>query len=240
MTAQNVVIGVFTDRAASTVAIQSLKQAGFSDKQVGFVARRERRKINSGELGRGIVGGILGGVDMLILPFTGPADAIGMLEGTLPAAENAIDRLLAFRGRQNQAAQSASADTSALNTQDEEAQSDEGEGDDDRAGVAAGSIAGGVVGAAGAALLIPGIGPAVAGGVLTVVLAGAAMGGIAGGFLGAFANLGVPKEKARFYEREVKAGSVIVTVSTTTPAQEQQSIEILQHAGAHDVETHAQ
>ncbi|HEX4208058.1 MAG TPA: hypothetical protein VHZ51_28415 [Ktedonobacteraceae bacterium] len=238
MTQQDTVIGVFTERTASAEAIQALKQGGFDTTQLGFLARRSHRKINSGELGRGIVGGILGGVDMLILPFTGPADAIGMLEGTLPAAENALDRLLAFHAhRESQGEQPTPAttdDTSDTTGQDVEAYNDT----EDRTGVAAGSIAGGVVGA-GAALLIPGIGPAIAGGVLTVLFAGAAAGGIAGGFLGAFADLGVPQEKARYYEREFKAGNIIVTVTTNDQAQEQHALDILRQRGAHDVEAHA-
>jgi Na+/glutamate symporter len=121
-------------------------------------------------------------------------------------------------------------------TEDEDTDGNEGES---TAEVTAGSITGGIVGAVGAALLLPGIGPAIAGGALTVALAGAAVGGIAGGLLGAFARIGVSREKAKYYEREFKAGNVILTVTAHDQAQEARASEILQSHGAHDVASHS-
>lgn len=78
-------------------------------------------------------------------------------------------------------------------------------------GAVAGGVLGGILGAA-AALLLPGIGPVVAGGVLATALGGAAVGAAAGGILGALTSMGVPEEEARFYESEFQAGRAILTV----------------------------
>src|SRR5436853_4493153 len=61
------------------------------------------------------------------------------------------------------------------------------------AGVGGGGVVGGIVGTA-AALLIPGLGPAIAGGILAATLGGATIGAIAGGLIGALTNMGVPEE----------------------------------------------
>src|SRR3954453_5577757 len=63
-------------------------------------------------------------------------------------------------------------------------------------GAVGGGVLGGILGAA-AALLIPGIGPVVAGGILATTLTGAAIGAAAGGLLGALTKMGVPEEDAR-------------------------------------------
>src|SRR5689334_19311366 len=60
-------------------------------------------------------------------------------------------------------------------------------------GAVSGGILGGILGAA-AALLIPGIGPVVAGGILATTLTGAAVGAAAGGLLGGLTKMGVPEE----------------------------------------------
>ncbi|HZT98632.1 MAG TPA: hypothetical protein VFA10_03170 [Ktedonobacteraceae bacterium] len=61
------------------------------------------------------------------------------------------------------------------------------------AGVVGGGVVGGVLGA-GVALLVPGIGPALAGGILAGALSGATIGAFAGGMIGAFTSLGVPED----------------------------------------------
>lgn len=63
------------------------------------------------------------------------------------------------------------------------------------AGVVGGGVVGGVLGA-GVALLVPGIGPALAGGILAGALSGATIGAFAGGMIGAFTSLGVPEDQA--------------------------------------------
>ncbi|HEY3081924.1 MAG TPA: hypothetical protein VGM69_18695 [Chloroflexota bacterium] len=101
-------------------------------------------------------------------------------------------------------------------------------------GLATGAVIGGLVGAA-AALLIPGIGPVVAGGVLASVLGGAAVGAAAGGILGALVGMGIPEQEASYYESEFQAGRVLVTVGCDGRCAEAR--EVLRRFGAYDVET---
>ena len=98
-------------------------------------------------------------------------------------------------------------------------------------GAVAGGALGGALGAA-VALLIPGIGPVVAGGVLASALGGAAIGAAAGGVLGALTDLG--EEEALYYENELRSGRIIVTVHADGRAAEARSI-LSQH-GAYDVD----
>ena len=102
-------------------------------------------------------------------------------------------------------------------------------------GAAGGGIAGGLLGA-GASLLIPGIGPAIAGGVLAATLGGLAIGALTGGITGALVKLGVPEEDARYYQRELEAGRPIVTVEAL--GQQQQAVlDVFHRYGAHGAST---
>ncbi len=85
------------------------------------------------------------------------------------------------------------------------------EGHSAGAGAMTGGVVGGVVGAV-TALLIPGFGPAIAGGILTTTLGGAAIGAAAGGLIGAFVTMGVSEEDARYYEQEIQSGRTVVIV----------------------------
>ena len=78
-------------------------------------------------------------------------------------------------------------------------------------GATAGGVIGALVGAAGA-LLIPGVGPVLAGGLLVSVLSGAAVGVAAGGLAGALDGLSIPEDEARFAEHEFQQGRIILTV----------------------------
>ncbi|GHO90800.1 hypothetical protein KSF_008480 [Reticulibacter mediterranei] len=102
------------------------------------------------------------------------------------------------------------------------------------AGVVGGGVLGGILGAA-AALLIPGLGPAIAGGILTAVLGGAAIGAVAGGLIGALTNLGVPEDEAHFYQDELRAGRTLVTVQAKDRYEE--ALAILRRNGAYDATT---
>ncbi|WP_437185908.1 general stress protein [Planctomicrobium sp. SH668] len=64
--------------------------------------------------------------------------------------------------------------------------------------------------------VLPGIGPAIFGGTLGVLLSSAAAGAAAAGIGGALVGLGIPDEDAKYYEEEFKAGRTIVTVHGTT------------------------
>ncbi|HEY6542266.1 MAG TPA: hypothetical protein VIZ18_15085 [Ktedonobacteraceae bacterium] len=81
---------------------------------------------------------------------------------------------------------------------------------------ATGAVVGGILGSiAGvtAAILIPGLGPAIAGGILTTV-GGAALGAATGGLIVMLTHMGVPEEEAQSYNQEFQAGRIIVIVQT--------------------------
>ncbi len=98
-------------------------------------------------------------------------------------------------------------------------------------GAASGGVIGGVLGAA-ASLLIPGFGPAVAGGILIATLGGVVLGAAAGGIYTALVSLGVPERDASFYQQELKAGRTIVTVKSD--GGEKQALAILRRYGAYN------
>jgi len=102
-------------------------------------------------------------------------------------------------------------------------------------GTAWGSVLGGVAGllAGVGALAIPGIGPIVAAGPLAATLSGAVTGGVAGGLL----DLGIPEDRSRFYEEEVKKGRFLAGIDTEADLV-QDAARIMRDNGAADVETH--
>ena len=79
-------------------------------------------------------------------------------------------------------------------------------------GMVAGGLAGGLLGAA-AVLVIPGVGPLLAMGVLASALGFGAAGVATGGILGAMMGAGISEEEARVYEKEFNSGRAIVTVN---------------------------
>lgn len=88
-------------------------------------------------------------------------------------------------------------------------------GTKDGKGAVTGAITGGMVGgviAAAASLLVPGVGPVLASGILASFFGGAIAGTAVGGILGAMTGLGVSEDEARFYEREFHEGRAIVAV----------------------------
>jgi uncharacterized protein (TIGR02271 family) len=103
-------------------------------------------------------------------------------------------------------------------------------------GAAAGAITGGALGglvgllAGIGALVIPGIGPIIAGGALASTLAGAGIGAAAGGLLGALVGMGIPEEEARYYEVGLQEGGILVSVDAGPRAVEARNI--LVNAGA--------
>ncbi len=101
------------------------------------------------------------------------------------------------------------------------------------AGMAAGAGIGAILGAA-AALLIPGFGPVVAGGVLAMAFGGAIAGTAVGGIFGAMTGLGVSEEEARFYENEFNSGRAIVAVKAGPRAIV--AAEILRRHGGYDLQ----
>jgi uncharacterized protein (TIGR02271 family) len=109
-------------------------------------------------------------------------------------------------------------------------------------GAAAGVVTGAAIGtlwglglAAGMAL--PVLGPVIAGGTVASVIASAATGAVAAGVVGFLIGLGIPEEHARYYERELKAGRIIVTVKTGT--RETEAREIFVRHGGYDATAQA-
>ncbi len=101
-------------------------------------------------------------------------------------------------------------------------------------GAISGGVVGGILGAA-AALLIPGFGPAIAGGILAATVGGIALGATAGGIIGALTSLGVSENEASFYQRELEAGRTIVTVKSADGAAQAEAI--LSNNGAYSAST---
>ena len=109
-------------------------------------------------------------------------------------------------------------------------------GTKDAKGAVTGAITGSMVGgilAAAASLMIPGVGPVVAGGVLAAFFGGAAAGSVVGGILGAMTGLGISEEEAQFYERHFNEGKAILAVKPGARAAE--AGDILRRHGGYDL-----
>lgn len=113
-------------------------------------------------------------------------------------------------------------------------ESDETTGASIAIGAVEGGFVGGLLGAA-VALLIPGFGPAIAGGILAASFSGAAIGAAAGGILRVLINIGIPEEEARYYQNELEAGRTVITVKAQSGYAD--ALQILRRNGAYDVTT---
>ncbi len=97
-----------------------------------------------------------------------------------------------------------------------------------------GSLIGGTAGAllaATGALVIPGIGPFISGGILATSL----VGGAAGWLVGGLAGLGIPNEEAQYYEGRVQQGAALVTVDAA--GRDAEARQILLQDGAEDLQS---
>jgi hypothetical protein len=243
MQKHSTVVGIFDNHTAAVDAIKDLRQNGFSDDQLGFVVRHddgantdETTGQGANPVARGVVGGLLGAADTLLLPVIGPGDASTLLGAALPATEEAIDNLDRTGSHPTQPTPSSSdvppSETTIQEERDELAATDEpGFLEERGTSIITGSVIGGTLGAV-AAMLIPGIGPILAGGLLAATFGGAAIGGIAGGFL----SMGVPEHRAHYYEQQFQAGHIILTVKAGD--RQQQALDTLRHYGATEVEAH--
>ncbi len=154
MTQDSIAVGVFQGSEQARHAIDELESAGYSENEIGFLAR---------------------------------ASAIGLEDDTLSSAAT---------------------------------------------GAVEGGMLGGMLGAA-AALLIPGFGPTIAGGILLTTFGAAGIGALAGSIIGTLVSIGVPEEEAHHYQRELKNGRIIVTVKATSGYDD--AIAIMRCNGAIDV-----
>jgi hypothetical protein len=102
-------------------------------------------------------------------------------------------------------------------------------------GTTTGGVLGGIAGLAlgAGALAIPGLGPIIAAGPIAGLLSGAATGGIAGGLI----DWGIPEQRGRYYEGEVKKGRVLAAVRTHEQ-KIKSAADIMRENGAKDIETH--
>ncbi len=118
-------------------------------------------------------------------------------------------------------------------------------GDVAKTGAATGAWVGGLFGLlVGAAFLwIPGIGPILAAGPLSLALLGgvegAAAGAVGGGILGGLIGWGVSKEHILKYEEQLKGGKYLV-IAHGTADDVARAQSILQGTGASELTTHAE
>lgn len=98
-------------------------------------------------------------------------------------------------------------------------------------GGALGAI-GGLLAGAGA-LAIPGVGPIIAAGPLAAALSGAVAGGVAGGLM----DLGVPEDRGREYEQELRQGRILAVVEASDDKADEAE-RIMKEANALLVESH--
>ena len=111
------------------------------------------------------------------------------------------------------------------------------QGTKDGRGAVTGAVTGAGLGAilgAAAAMLLPGIGPVVAGGILALSLGGAVAGTAVGGIMGAMTGLGISEDEARVLDQEFQSGRAIVAVKAGPRAAE--AGEIMRRHGAYDIQ----
>ena len=84
-------------------------------------------------------------------------------------------------------------------------------------GSAIGGTTGAILGAilAAGSIAIPGVGVIVAG-PLAAALAGAGAGGLTGGVIGALVGSGIPEERAREYDEDIRNGRIVMGVNPRT------------------------
>lgn len=110
---------------------------------------------------------------------------------------------------------------------------------DDHSGAAAGAVGGTLLGGlvglllGTGAMIIPGVGPVVAGGLLAETLGmtalGAGIGAASGGLLGSLADSGMSEDEARYFESGFRTGSTLLTVKATDRLDE--ALEIIVRNG---------
>ena len=101
------------------------------------------------------------------------------------------------------------------------------------AGAATGAGLGAILGAA-AAMLLPGFGPVLAGGILAMAFGGAVAGTAVGGIFGAMTGLGVSEDEAKDLQSEFESGRAIVAVKAGPRATE--AAEIMRRHGGYDIQ----
>jgi hypothetical protein len=108
---------------------------------------------------------------------------------------------------------------------------------EEKFGAGGGAVLGGLAGllTGVGALAIPGVGPAVAAGVLLATTTG--LGAAAGGLLGGLMSLGMNEEEAHVYAEGIKRGGILVVVETSE-SQVFLVKRILREAGALEIDAY--
>lgn len=152
----------------------------------------------------------------------------------MEAAEKAV-KTLREKGFEENEISVVAKDEGKTVKRDMEAGGELGEAENIADGTAWGGAIGGVAGllAGVGALAIPGIGPIVAAGPLAGALSGAVTGGVAGGLI----DLGIPEERGREYEKQLKQGGILAVIETSED-KANDAADILRRNGARDVESH--
>lgn len=154
----------------------------------------------------------------------GTATSSGMLTGTFrdrESAEQAYNALVARGYSQNDINVMMSPETRERHFKHTEVDTDLGNksAKGGVTGAAIGGVTGVIVGvlAAAGTLAIPGLGIVLAG-PLVAGLAGLGAGGAAGGLIGALVGAGIPEERAKIYETDVKNGGIVLGTKTRSAA----------------------
>jgi hypothetical protein len=101
-------------------------------------------------------------------------------------------------------------------------------------GVSGSAIGAGIAGAV--ALLMPGVGPVIAGGIWAALAGGAVAGGVVGGMVGAIEATELGPEWETSYGEPLQAGKVLVAVHARDDAQAQRAAAVLEKEGADRVD----
>ncbi len=153
----------------------------------------------------------------------------------MESAEQAVESLRA-KGFEENSISIVARDEERSTSREMEMGEDTGVGENIADGTAWGGAIGGVAGllAGVGALAIPGIGPIIAAGPLAGALSGAVTGGVAGGLI----DMGIPEERGRAYEGQLRKGGILAVVETSNDKVED-AAQILRRHDAQDVESHA-
>ena len=110
---------------------------------------------------------------------------------------------------------------------------------DETSGILAGGLLGGVAGwlVGLTTLAVPGVGPLLAAGPLAAAVSGSGLGAAAGGLIGHFVAQGHEDDEARWYEEQVRAGRLLLTVHAHERSDEAR--EIMRRHGGHDFRSYA-
>lgn len=102
-------------------------------------------------------------------------------------------------------------------------------------GVMTGGILGGLAGLliGAGSMVIPGLGIVAAAGPITGLLSGAVTGGIVGGLV----DLGIPENRSRQYETDIKAGKILFSMKTDEDKIDQVA-SVLRNNGAKSVDSY--